>query len=721
MYSIEVTARELLKLSKKIGWLPQPYEESKAADLRDQLERVWNPEDKKLLKPLTGRQIRFIQNETFLCQHSYPYWFETYARILHWDGSRMVTPQFNVAQRINLDIWAETEERGGAIANQQLKARQLGVSTETEMAVGHRVQFWPNTNAVVGSSDPDKSKKMAKMMENCWAEQPWWLTPVNTVYRAGELIEFGGHNSAVSIQHGNQFSGIARGSTPSVCHLSELPDFDDPENLIDAGLIKAMHPSPWMFLILESTAAGLYDWWHLTWEHSKEHWPERSLLRPVFLPWFIGSDIYPTKTWLHDHPIPSEWTPLKITEKHAERARAYVLSNKLLGKYLGLSWRMSREQMWFWEVEYQTAKDKKILAQFLQEMPADDTEAFQSTNTSIFDVDTITIYNNNKKEPWGVYGITGLDVPERMRPALRDVDSRYKPIQIIARWNPTIQPQEFELVPLKWNGYSGDDGLDKIYIWEPPQKDEHYGLGVDTSEGSGLDRSVVQGVRKGRLGHTQDAQVFEFSSPMVGAVDLWPVCMALGTLYSQPIFGEIRQPKMVIECLHEGDVTQLELRKRGWTNFHRWLRIDSKHIRPGKSMKLGWYTNAWSRPQMTAWLVKALRDQWLEINSPWFIHEMRTLERDEEKAFMKAVYGGHDDRLMALGIVFYSLWYLELRGSTQAEIAIERLRQKTLGVGDAVVYLPERSHNEPSREELIGVSEQYDPYDFRNEELEASW
>jgi hypothetical protein len=90
---------------------------------------------------------------------------------------------------------ADLEEQGRAIAIMILKARQLGMSTGTEIAVGHRPQFYPQVNATVASSDPDKSALMAKMMELCWDHMPWFLMPVRTRYKVGELIEYGRQNS----------------------------------------------------------------------------------------------------------------------------------------------------------------------------------------------------------------------------------------------------------------------------------------------------------------------------------------------------------------------------------------------------------------------------------------------------------------------------------------------------------------------------------------------
>src|SRR6266404_858657 len=474
---------------------------------------------------------RWIRNEKRMCQLDFLYWATRYAYIRSGDG-RMIRYSPNTSQRIVHTLRAENELQRIAVAFIQLKARQLGVSTDTEMAVLHRALFYSHVNAVVASSDPDKSTKMAGMMERAFDNQPFYLKP-NIRQVIGELIEFPLQHSFISIQHGAQFTGISRGDTPTVAHLSELCDFKNAEDLVDASLMRAMHDSPWMYLVLESTAQGRRNWWHKSWEHAKSNWSAgRARLRPIFLPWFVGIDLYPTETWLRARPRPLDWKPDQPTIAHAERARNYVRSNTLLRRFLGDDWSMPLDQMWFYEVERAEHQAKNELNKFLQEMPADDLEAFQSTAISVFDTDTISWYRDEagRRTPAGVYTIIGDDIPDRLRIPQRQWtvqtdDPRTHPIQVRANWSPGLT-YDYTLQPVKWEGYSTDDGLAKLYIYSHPADGEEYGFGVDTSDGLGQDRSVIEGLRKGDL-HRNDMQVLEYSNAYVNAFDLWPICMAI--------------------------------------------------------------------------------------------------------------------------------------------------------------------------------------------------
>ena len=666
MYSKVVTARKVKEASNKLGFQLE-YHSQQVIDQQIKCLNEVVGQNGQLIRPLRDDEKQFIKNERALSKLDYRYWKQHYVYILHFEGGRVVHFLPNIAQNIVLDVWSELEEAEVAIILQQLKARQLGVTTETETAIAHRIQFYSHTNALIASSDPDKSRKMAGMIDRIYANEPWWLRPQITSYRAGELIEFDGLDSGVSIQHGAQFTGLGRGSTPSACHLSEVAEYIEPEELIDASLLNAMHPSPQMFLVLESTAKGRKNYWHRLWEHSKKNYSEgRAMMYPMFLPWFVGRDIYPTDTWMKMHPLPREYDPATLTYHHAERAKAYVQSNDLLRKFLGGEWEMPVEQMWWWEVTREEYKEKDILNKFYEEMPADDMEAFQSTNRSAFNADTLSEYRENTKHPIAVYGFRGKpdEIPERIHPDRRDVDPDLPTLTINSRWNYSQQKYSCQLVPLKFKGYPTLDPAGKLLVWEMPEDEEAYGVGIDTGDGVGLDRTTMEVMRKAtpeRVG----AQCAEFHSSYIGASEFWPLALAISTLYSTELNRELRQARVVIDCLRNGETVQYEMQKRGWWNFHPWLRYDKKRIRVKDAHKMGFFSNAWSRAMMMDYILHALKDGFVEIFSPYFVDEMGDLERDDIRQSLKATYGGHDDLFVALGMLFFSMYILEIRGSKQ--------------------------------------------------------
>jgi intein/homing endonuclease len=333
----------------------------------------------KRIENLTQIDINFIENERFLCQNNFLYWATHYAYIkskLLDETESIILFQPNIAQKIIHDVWSESELAFCAIMMLYCKARQLGISLVNLLAIAHRVQFFPRINALIASSDPDKTKKMAGVMELCWELQPFWLLPTYTILKSKEVWAVFDTKSSVTCQHGTAMSGIARGETPDIAHISELPDFRDPSEDVDASLLNAIHENPSTFIVLESTAKGKTGqgmWWYEKWQYAKKWFPRnKTRLRPVFLPWFIGTDIYPTKTFEHQfipNPI-SKWTPKEITTAHAQKCKEYVAENPLLRKYLGRSWELPLKQQYWWEFSRQEYEERGELHKFLEEMPA---------------------------------------------------------------------------------------------------------------------------------------------------------------------------------------------------------------------------------------------------------------------------------------------------------------------------------------------------------------
>lgn len=655
MYSRRVIDSNLELLEQKLGYTPIYHSLADCLQAIDRFNRFVD-EEGNLTRTLSRDDIRWIENERELCRVDFEYWRSRYCKIVDWN-SKLVLMTPNLAQRIISDVYADFENRGVGVQMLFNKARQLGVTHDTEVRILHKVQFLSNVNAVVASSDPEKSAKMATIMEKAYWEQPWWLRPEITKYKSGVLIEFGRQNSAISIQHGAQFTGIARGTTPNIAHLSEVSDFEEPDELIDASLLMAMHPTPETFLVLESTSKGMENWWHDNWILAKEKWHlGQSRLRPVFLPWFVGVEIWPTPTDELEHPIPDGWIPSDLVKHHAERCRQYVLSTPLLKKHLGEDWQLPLRQQWYYWWKREEMRAKRELNKFLEEMPADDQEAFQVSGISVFDVDTLDEHHKACKEPIGVYGFQAHEslIPLRLQPARHDIDPDQPPIDIISRWSSTAPSTHITLAPLKRDVWYEGEGRDRLFIWRWPEDNQRFGLGVDASEGIGHDQSVIEVLSVESMTEWSE-QCAEYASRYCNPVDLWPMTLAIATLYSTKLGNELKQARVTLEVRNEADVTQLELKKNGWRNFHPWFRIDSRRIQPGKAHKEGWFTNSWSRRQIMAYLIKNIRDSTIVINSSSLIKELKSLHRDEAEQSLRAIYGAFDDRVMAIAFNWFSL------------------------------------------------------------------
>ena len=116
---------------------------------------------------------------------------------------------------------------------------------------------------------------------------------------------------------------------------------------------------------------------------------------------------------------------------------------------------------------------------------------------------------------------------------------------------------------------------------------------------------------------------------------------------------------IVIELQNNGNEVQDELMRRGWTNFYKRYNVNGREKR---FEGLGWNTTRGSRPKLTDTLIKAVKDQWFEINSPWLLREIEDLETNEtlQSIRVEAKAGSRDDRAICTGM---------LLAATHSEIA----------------------------------------------------
>lgn len=720
MYHPIVIHKNLLKASEVIGkrhalsaqWrLKYPTPSERDGMIRHLADLA---PDGKPLRELTREEKLWVLSETTLCKLDFHYYSSNYVYIEDWEG-RVSRFKPNIAQQLGLEYMAEADLAAIAQLYQDLKARQLGDTTVIQILMSHRVFFYRNVKCVTGSAEPDKSRRMVAKLEFIWDHLPWWMRPRRTSYRAGEHLAYADLNNTIDVVWGNQKKGVAKGMTASVAHLSELGEWDNPDELVDASFIRTIHENPFSLIFLEGTAERMGDWWNKTWDFNVKM-DARSLARfkPRFWPWFVGSDIYPTPAWLRRRPIPRGWQPPEYIERHAEAAEAYTRSDKKLRKHLGAGWKMPLAQKWFYHLEYEEWKAKKQLHGFFKMMPANPQQAWQNANPSIFDVEVLGEVQTGAvaSTPINVYQLSGPSVAQTYQEYRPDPAQR--PLILDCKSASGKVHETFTLQPLRLEAWPDLEPNGKIYIWEPPQTGEIYGIGVDPSEGVDQDRSVVSVIKKSTPWHP-DEQVAEFASPRVFADDLWLWVFALAHLYTVPRADSAGWsfPRVVIEINHSaGDKVQTHMLNRGWMEFHR--RYDPSKIgqvgsgamsRPrALAEEIGWRTDIRTRPKLISAIRKAVRDGLFKVRSPELARELATLEYNLDKKRIEASQGNHDDTVFASGIVLASWYDPEVYGTTPQPWTEARDRERKLmedpRLPGGPVLLPARSFSLPSTNKL---------------------
>jgi hypothetical protein len=583
---------------------------------------------------LSSEEVRFIQNEKYLSMCDCAYWMSRYFWIKNTKNI-LQRYTFRPAQKVYFDVISYLERQLLAIEILVNKARQLGLSTATEGVIAHSAIFNYGVSATIASYDQSKTGEMSKMLFLAYDMTPWWMRPLHTrrVESDRGMLMFGGQRSGVLFQHGTQAGGISQGTTPTVYHLSEVAYYPDAEQLIEIGLFKAVHPSPKVFGVLESTAAGDTGWWHDKYWYYKRNWPNCRMLS-LFLPWFLGTDLYPNETDLRKNPAPRDWRPLDETFDMIARAELYVQTNPALSKVLGANWKMGREQAWWWETGFKEARDSGKEKTFYQEYPTDDYESFQGSYESVFGREVIEVVDNRRSRDYQAYGIIGQSIEDKNEPDPEDVDYT-KPRVPVGFVSPRGEKYQWELVPLRykenWDKLSDIREVEipngMLMIFAEPVEGYEYSIGVDTSTGIGDESTVIAACRQALGDGEPDKQVCEFRSNLVSHVEAYPYVMCIASYYSRFMERTTahRQPLVTIEQVQAvGDTVYKDMLKMGYSRFFRFTRYDSrpKDMKKSKSHKTGWFTNAWSRPILTDNFVVAVQNGWYEVNSPWTIWEM---------------------------------------------------------------------------------------------------
>jgi hypothetical protein len=668
MYAPSIVQARLELASKKLGFRPEYHTPAEVDDFAVRLERRHQDcfaaarmaaqssdssraskiNQQTLLKlisnagRLNSEETRWMQNERALVMCDAEYFLTRYYFILSVEN---ILQHFafapRPAQRILFNCFAQLEEMGVAIEILLAKARQLGMTTLVEGLLLLKILFAPGVNAVAASADSGKTREMVRKILTAYDKLPFWLRPVYTrrVESDQGFMYFG--DGGVTFQHGEQVNPIAMGSTLISYHISELSSFPDAHALIDVGLMKAVHPNPRVLGVLESTCKGNTGWWHDSYWESKSKWSKgQARLMALFLPFYTAIGMYPNPTEEIAHPIPRHWRPTHDTSRMVAESEEYVRSNDVLSKVLmqdGKPWKMPRSQAHYWEWNFLSAREKGEEKDWFAEMPHTDKVAFQSSYDSVFGKDVIAEADSRRTTKYHVYQIIGQSIEDRHEPDKGDVDGSEAiiPVSYTSRRNTKYS---WELIPVSWvepfseldDLRDEDSHMGKLFVYLEPEMGYDYSIGIRTSVGISSDPTVIAVNRRGRHEQEPDVQAAEFRDIEVSHVEAYAWGMAIAAYYGKfmkPEFGmsRFREPYVAIEQVTSvGDTTQLQMRKMGYSRFHKMTRYDSKpeDMRKSKAHKIGWYSFGWSTPLINDGFVTYVKNGWYQVNSPYTLYEM---------------------------------------------------------------------------------------------------
>jgi hypothetical protein len=667
MYSPAVIVRKLEEFEKKNGWMPVYHTVEWVEQFKAYIDSITKVDANsrnsyidmtvKLTKARIDEIKRLVENEQVLCTLDSSYWETRYAYITD-NQSTIYKFQNRQSQEVFDSILSQFDEDGVAIELLILKARQLGVSTKVALKFLHRLLFMPNTQAVMASINADKSELLGRMIQVCLERLPWWLIPRVTTDRI-KLTQFD-NGSILAVQSGSQATGIAQGWTPTLVHISEIGDIPNPKKVLEEGLFRATHPTRKLFAVYEGTGNGNTGWQADKWRACKEGWPQgRSRLCPIFLSWPTAGDQYPEPDWIRKFPVPGGWQPHATTRKHVARCEAYIRNTPYISKIMGKDWRMPRDQQWYWEFNYDEAVKTHTQKVWLSQMPADDFEALQGKNDSVFDDAIIASTDMLRKKEFQDYAITGDSIDDGFEPQEDQID--YDKDRLRITWTSHRQQRyDWVMIPLK--PCDDDDEkltLGRVRVFEEPKDDHDYTFGIDTADGLGMDdedRSVLS-VADSVHGDGCDVQVCEFVDNRINSPQMVGFAACLAAWYGK----KTKDPRGVKFCIEQrerpGDDCQLQLKLMGFNFHHVNVSYDTKKPKENRGHVEGFRTNAVTRPMLTGRFVDAVTNGWYKPNSKWLIAECKDWERKtlaSGKTRMDHQSGKHDDRVMAAAMSYFS-------------------------------------------------------------------
>ncbi len=191
-----------------------------------------------------------------------------------------------------------------------------------------------------------------------------------------------------------------------------------------------------------------------------------------------------------------------------------------------------------------------------------------------------------------------------------------------------------------WNG--------RLIIYEFPDRQARYTIGVDCAGGVGADRSVVEVLKVGTVDYPTE-HVAEFASDRHGPIDMAEIAAAIGRMYS----GHEDEALAIVELNSAGGGAncQSDMRfKWGYNNLYLPKMETAIDVRYAHSF--GWASSPGKRRNLVYRGTQAFNSGDLVVNSGHLIEEMRDFRPELYDAKAAAASGKHDDRVMALFMAY---------------------------------------------------------------------
>jgi len=368
----------------------------------------------------------------------------------------------NPGQARIIDVVNGLEQEGKPAWIIELKHRQWGSSTLFQAYAMHKCRFVPYVEALVIGDRERTTRKLMAMNRRMLEEFSPAVTDgwERTIERTDSHYEWS-NGSILSIDTAGQ-SQAARGITADFVHGSEAAFWPNGDKLISA-MTPAVAESAGSMFVLESTSAGAFGIFWEIWEaaaNANSQWTK------IFIPWTTHPEYDDTSR------IDPELRQLGIRASEGDETALADIRD--LSKE-ELEWLLNGDMtigQLFWRRRTVATRFMGKEEEFTREYPNSAEEAFRSSANEFLNDHGRALQRESESKEYECYDIEccGAMLHETDKVTI-DGDPLYEYLDNLAEDRPTLETQE--------NGW--------VHVYEEPDEEETYIIGVDPSEGTGND------------------------------------------------------------------------------------------------------------------------------------------------------------------------------------------------------------------------------------------
>ena len=525
------------------------------------------------------------------------FYFENFLKIRN-KASMLIPLKLNDAQEIVMKIIDDCEKNDKLKRFIVLKARQMGQSTLFEALIFHDTATKAYRNSMIISHEDKSTSNLFQMSKLYYSELPEVIRPM-VKYSNERALVF--ENPATDIQEVQKNPGLRSKITVATAGTTEAGRSATIHNLHVSEVAFFPDAQKTMLGLLQSvpdeknTLVVLESTANGVGDFFYDMWQKANRgeneFIPIFLPWFTDRTYTrPFRTENEKEQFNAEISHIN-KDVNGNEFRTYEYD--LMQKH-GLT--LEQLNWRRWAIANKCQGDETL---FMQEYPATPEEAFISSGRPKFNIKALKKYQT-------------ITTPSKK--GYLNLDATGKVVFV-------------------------EDERGYVSIWKEPEKDTFYVIGADVAEGlaTGDYSCAVVG----------NSTTFDINAMWHGHIDadLFGVeIVKLARYYNEAYVG--------VENNNHGLTTLSIIKRMEYWNLYFSKQFD--RMNDQVTQKLGWTTNARTKPLMIDKLAEFVREMYLGIYSDMAIAEMFTYII-EDNGSTNAQVGCHDDTVIALAIALQLL------------------------------------------------------------------